>query len=84
MTDKECVESIIKDSAKSFSGEQSTKHWTNKTIWFDAAPYACIGKENAKHVFDEAFGNLQTCTVKIIDMRTFINGNSALVCSVQR
>lgn len=84
MTDKELVEGIIKNIASSFSGAQSTKDWTDKTIWFDAAPYACIGKEKAIKVFDEAFGNLKSCDVEILDMRTNINGNSALVCSVQK
>ena len=43
-----------------------------------------MGVKNAKKVFDEAFGNLQSCDVEILDMRTFVNGNSALVCSVQK
>lgn len=48
MTDKQIVESIVKEIAASFSGAESTKHWTNDTIWFDAAPYASVGVENAK------------------------------------
>lgn len=84
MTDKQIVESIVKEIAASFSGAESTKHWTNETIWFNAAPYASVGVENAKKVFDEAFVNLQSCDVEILDMRTFVNGNSALVCSVQK
>lgn len=84
MDDKKIVESIVKEIAKSFSGEESTKHWTKETIWFDAAPYASVGVEKAKKVFDEAFGNLKSCDVTILDMRTFINGASALVCSVQK
>ncbi|MBQ9312606.1 MAG: nuclear transport factor 2 family protein [Bacteroidales bacterium] len=84
MNDKQIIEEIIRNIASSFSGEQSTKDWNNETIWFDAAPYACIGKDKAKKVFDEAFGNLSSCKVEILDMRTRINGNSALVCSVQK
>ncbi|MBQ9159763.1 MAG: hypothetical protein IJ122_00380 [Methanobrevibacter sp.] len=83
MTDKEIIENIIKNIAKSFTGKDSTKDWTDETIWFDAAPFACIGKENAIPVFDEAFGNLQSCDVTITDMETRINDNSALVCSTQ-
>lgn len=83
MSDKETVEKIIKDIAASFSGVDSTKDWTDETIWFDAAPFACVGKENAKPVFDEAFGNLKSCDVTITDMKTRINGDSALICSVQ-
>ena len=82
MTDKETIEQIIRDIANSFSGEQSTKNWTKETIWFDAAPYACIGAEKARVVFDEAFGNLQSCKVEIIDIRTRIKNDTALVCSV--
>ena len=84
MNDKQIVENIVKEIAKSFSGAESTKNWTKETIWFDAAPYASIGAEKAKKVFDEAFGNLKSCDVTILDMRTFINENSALVCSVQK
>ena len=84
MTDKKAVESIVIATSKSFGGAESTKDWTEKTIWFDAAPYACVGAEKASKVFDEAFGNLKSCDVEILDMRTFINGTSALVCSVQR
>ena len=84
MKDREIIEGIVREIAASFSGSESTKHWTDETIWFDAAPYASVGAENAKRVFDEAFGNLKSCDVNILDMRTFINGNSALVCSVQK
>ena len=84
MNEKQIVENIVKEIAKSFSGAESTKNWTKETIWFDAAPYASIGAEKAKKVFDEAFGNLKSCDVTILDMRTFINENSALVCSVQK
>ena len=84
MTDKQIVENIVRDIAKSFSGAESTKHWTDETIWFDAAPYACIGAEKAKKVFDEAFGNLKSCNVTILDIRTRLNADTALVCSVQK
>lgn len=84
MNDKQIIENIIREIAKSFSGDQSTKDWTEETIWFDAAPYACVGADKARKVFDEAFGNLKSCDVTILDIRTRINGNSALVCSVQK
>lgn len=84
MNDKQIVENIVREIAKSFSGAASTKDWTNETIWFDAAPYACVGAEKAKQVFDEAFGNLKSCKVEILDIRTRILGEAALVCSVQK
>ena len=84
MNDKQIVENIVKEIAKSFSGAESTKNWTKETIWFDAAPYACVGAEKAKKVFDEAFGNLKSCKVEILDMRTRVLGDAALVCSVQK
>lgn len=84
MTDKERIEEIIREIAASFSGEQSTKNWTEETIWFDAAPFACVGADRAKKVFDEAFGNLKSCDVEILDIRTRIMGDAALVCSVQK
>ena len=84
MNDKQIVENIVREIAKSFSGAASTKDWTSETIWFDAAPYACVGAEKAKKVFDEAFGNLKSCKVEILDIRTRILGDAALVCSVQK
>ena len=84
MNDKQIIEEIIRNIAASFSGEQSTKDWTDETIWFDASPYACVGKEKASKVFDEAFGNLNSCKVTILNIKTRINGDSALVCSVQK
>ena len=84
MNDKQIVENIVREIAKSFSGAESTKDWTNETIWFDAAPYACVGAEKAKQIFDEAFGNLKSCKVEILDIRTRVLGDTALVCSVQK
>ena len=84
MNEKQIVENIVREIAKSFSGAESTRNWTNETIWFDAAPYACIGAKKAKAVFDEAFGNLKSCKVEILDIRTRITGDAALVCSVQK
>lgn len=48
MTDKQIVENIVREIAKSFSGAESTRAWTSETIWFDAAPYASVGAEKAK------------------------------------
>ena len=84
MNDTQMIENIIRGIAASFSGAQSTRDWTEETIWFDASPYACVGKEKAAKVFDTAFGALQSCDVTILDMRTRIVGDAALVCSVQR
>lgn len=84
MNDKEIIEGMIQNIAASFSGAQSTKDWTEETIWFDASPYACVGASRAKKVFDEAFGNLKSCDVEILKMKTRILGDAALVCSVQR
>ena len=84
MNDKQIIEEIIRNIAASFTGAQSTRDWTEETIWFDASPYACVGASKAAKVFDEAFGNLKSCDVEILTMKTRINGDSALVCSVQR
>lgn len=77
MSDREAVEGIVRAIANSFSGAESTKDWTDETIWFDAAPYASVGVDNARKVFDEAFGSLKSCSVEILDMRTRINGDAA-------
>lgn len=84
MDDKQQIEEIIRNIAASFSGAQSTRDWTDETIWFDASPYACVGAAKATKAFDGAFGNLKSCEVEILDMRTRVMGDAALVCSVQR
>lgn len=84
MNDKEVIEGIVRNIAASFSGADSMKDWTEETIWFDASPYACVGASRAAKVFDKAFGNLQSCKVDILNMKTRINGDAALVCSVQK
>ena len=82
--DRQAVERIVRESAQSFSGLESTRHWTRETIWFDAGPYAAKGARKAAAAFDQAFANMNSCEVSILDMRTFINGDAALVCSVLR
>ena len=84
MDDKIMVENIIRNIAASFSGADSTRDWTEETIWFDSSPYACVGASKAARTFDSAFGNLRSCKVEILNMKTRINGDSALVCSVQK
>ena len=81
---KKLLKKLLKMPQNLSAARKVQKNWTNETIWFDAAPYASVGVEKAKKVFDEAFGNLQSCDVKILDMRTFLNENTALVCSVQK
>ena len=84
MDDKQTIETIVRNIVASFSGADSTKDWTDETIWFDVAPYACIAKSKARVKFDDAFGNLSSCKVHILNMETRINKNSALVCSVRQ
>lgn len=84
MDDKQAIENIIRNIAASFSGADSTKDWTEETIWFDASPYACVGASKAAKMFDSAFANLTSCKVEILQMKTRVHGDSALVCSVQR
>ena len=38
MDDKQTIETIVRNIAASFPGADSTKDWTDETIWFDVAP----------------------------------------------
>ncbi|MDR3076726.1 MAG: nuclear transport factor 2 family protein [Synergistaceae bacterium] len=82
--DKEILLSIIDESSKSMTGAQSTKHWTNNTIWFDIPPFASKGVKPACKIFDDAFSQLKSIDVEILQTETFINGDMGVVCSVQR
>jgi hypothetical protein len=37
---REAVEVVVREMAGSMSGEQSTRHWTNDTVWFDIPAFA--------------------------------------------
>ncbi|MDR3339877.1 MAG: nuclear transport factor 2 family protein [Candidatus Symbiothrix sp.] len=82
--DKEAITKIIKEMAESMTGEQSTRHWTEDTIWFDIPAFASKGIKPATQFFDRAFDGLAVCKIDILEMETVINGNMAIVCMVQR
>ena len=84
MKDKEILLAILGEISKSMTGAQSTKHWTDKTIWFDIPPFASKGIKSACKVFDEAFGQLKSINVEFLETETFLNGDMGVVCSVQR
>jgi ketosteroid isomerase-like protein len=82
--DKEVIIAIVKEMTESMTGEQSTKHWTEDTIWFDIPAFASKGIKPASQFFDKAFSGLASCKIDILEMETIINGNMAVVCMVQR
>jgi ketosteroid isomerase-like protein len=82
--DKSILISIVKEMSKSMTGAQSTKHWADDALWFDIVPFASKGIKIASKQFDDAFGQLQSCNIDILEMETFINGDMGVVCSVQK
>jgi len=82
--DKEIITAIIKEMAGSMSGEQSTRHWIEDTIWFDIPAFASRGIKPASQFFDKAFSGLKSCKIDIMEMETVINGDMGLVMMVQR
>ena len=82
--DKEAIAAIIKEMAESMTGAQSTKHWTEDTIWFDIPAFASKGIKPALQFFDRAFSGLKYFKIDILEMETVINGNMAFVIMVQR
>jgi ketosteroid isomerase-like protein len=82
--DKAILLSILEEISKSMTGAQSTKRWTDATIWFDIPPFASKGIKPACKKFDEAFSSLKSIDVDILQTETFINGDMGVICSVQR
>ncbi|MEY8001524.1 nuclear transport factor 2 family protein [Clostridium sp. Mt-5] len=82
--DKKAILSIVEEMSKSMTGAQSTKHWADNAMWFDIAPFASKGVKPAKKAFDDAFGQLKTCKIEILETETYINGDMGVVCMVQR
>jgi ketosteroid isomerase-like protein len=83
-TDKEILVSIIEEMSQSMTGAQSTKYWTSDALWFDIAPFASKGVKPACEFFDNAFGQLQSIKVDMVEIETTVNGNIGIVCSVQK
>jgi ketosteroid isomerase-like protein len=82
--DKEAIAAIIKEMAESMTGAQSTKHWTEDTIWFDIPAFASKGIKPASQFFDQAFSGLKSFKIDILEMETLVNGDMAVVVMVQR
>jgi ketosteroid isomerase-like protein len=82
--DKEAIAAIIKEMAESMTGAQSTKHWTEDTIWFDIPAFASKGIKPASQFFDQAFSGLKSFKIDILEMETMVNGDMAVVVMVQR
>ena len=81
--DKEAIVSIVKEMAESMTGAHSTRHWAADVLWFDIPPFASRGVAPALKLFDDTFGNFESCKVDILEMETTINGDMAIVCTVQ-
>ena len=82
--DKEIIIAIVKEMAGSMTGEQSTRHWAENTIWFDIPAFASRGIKPASQFFDKAFAGLRSCKIDILEMETVINGDMGLAMMVQR
>ncbi|HEX4865209.1 MAG TPA: hypothetical protein VFV02_14155, partial [Acidimicrobiales bacterium] len=59
--DKESIISIVKEMAESMTGAQSTRHWASDVLWFDIPPFASRGVAPARKLFDDTFGNFESC-----------------------
>ena len=82
--DEKALISILNEMCKSMTGAQSTKEWANDAIWFDVAPFASRGIETALKQFDSAFSQLSSFVIDILRTDSFINGDMAILCSVQK
>lgn len=81
--DKQVLHSIIKEISQSMTGEQSTRHWAENAVWYDIPPFASMGIKPAYNKFNEAFSQLKSIDVRILETDTYINGDMGVVCSIQ-
>jgi ketosteroid isomerase-like protein len=82
--DKEILIAMVKEMTTSMTGKQSTKNWAENALWFDIVPFASKGIKPAVKMFDDAFGTLKSCDIEILSYDVFINGNMAVICTVQK
>jgi ketosteroid isomerase-like protein len=82
--DKKLLFSIVREMAESMTGEQSTRHWAKDVLWFDIPAFASKGVKPAKAMFDKVFSSFKTCKVDILETEITVNGDMALVCTVQK
>lgn len=83
-SDKQAVESIVKEMAESMSGAQSTRHWAKDALWFDIPAFASRGVTPAKEFFDKVFATFESCKVDFLELDVVLRGTMAVACSVQR
>ena len=83
-SDKQAVESIVKEMADSMSGAQSTRHWATDALWFDIPAFASRGVTPAKEFFDKVFATFESCKVDFLELDVMLSGTMAVACSVQR
>ncbi|MGH7290381.1 MAG: hypothetical protein ACREJT_04175, partial [Myxococcota bacterium] len=81
--DQEAIIAIVREMAGSMSGAQSTRHWAPDVLWFDIPPFASRGVAPALKLFDETFGNFESCKVDILELDATVNGDMGIVCTVQ-
>ena len=79
---KEILIAMVKDMTTSMTGKQSTKNWAENVLWFDVA-FASKGIKPARKKFDDDFGELASCDIEILSYDIFINGDMAVICSIQ-
>ena len=82
--DIETLVAIVKEMAASFTGEQSTRHWSTDALWFDIPAFASRGIAPAKAMFDRVFGSFQSREVTILETETIMGDDMGIVCSVQK
>ncbi|MDN5288086.1 MAG: hypothetical protein JWR38_4360 [Mucilaginibacter sp.] len=82
--DKETITSIVKEMTESFTGECSTKHWSDDALWFDIPPFASKGIKPAVKMFDKAFGSMKSCKVTILETEVTLGGGIGIVCTIQK
>ena len=81
--DRDTLVSIVKEMAASMTGAQSTRHWAPDVLWFDIPPFASKGVAPARQLFDDTFGNFESCKVDILELEATVNGDLGIVCTVQ-
>lgn len=82
--DKDTLIAIVKEMTQSFSGKESTKYWTDDTLWFDIPAFASKGIKPAVRMFDKVFSGMNSIKISILNTEVILSDDMGIVCTIQK
>ncbi len=84
MTDKETLIHLTKQMGVAQTGDEITRNWHEKAVWFDLQFYRMKGLENCRQEFNEQFSRISNVQTEFPEIDAFVDGNIGFVLSIQR